>query len=116
MEETAAVNAVDPALARSMVEPLYRDLTLPTGESAISHADGVASIMRLVRDDPDLVVYTRKNEAEKLIVVANFHGGTVAMPAVDGMEGAELVCSSYVDADEAAAELRPYEARMYLVK
>lgn len=55
MEETAAVNAVDPALARSMVEPLYRDLTLPTGESAISHADGVASIMRLVRDDPDLV-------------------------------------------------------------
>lgn len=70
----------------------------------------------LYGDDPDLVVYTRKNEAEKLIVVANFHGGTVAMPAVDGMEGAELVCSSYVDADEAAAELRPYEARMYLVK
>lgn len=70
----------------------------------------------LYGDDPDLVVYTRKNEAEKLIIVANFHGGTVAMPEIEGMEGAELVCSSYVDADEKAAVLRPYEARMYLVK
>ena len=55
MEETAALNAVDAALARSMVEPLYRDLTLPTGESTMSHADGVASILRVVRDDPELI-------------------------------------------------------------
>ena len=55
MEETAALNAVDAALARSMVEPLYRELTLPTGESTMSHADGVASILRVVRDDPELI-------------------------------------------------------------
>ena len=46
---------VDVTLARSMVEPLYRDLTLPTGEHVLAHADGLASILREVRDDPELI-------------------------------------------------------------
>ena len=54
MTETAAP-AVDTALARSLVEPLYRNLTLSTGESVMSHADGVASILRGIRDDADLI-------------------------------------------------------------
>lgn len=53
MVDTSQV--VDVALARSMVEPLYRDLTLPTGENVLTHADGLASILREVRDDPDLI-------------------------------------------------------------
>ena len=57
MVEAAAKNRpiADAALARSMVEPLYRDLTLSTGENALTHADGVASILRGVRDDPELI-------------------------------------------------------------
>lgn len=38
-----------------MIEPLYRELMLSTGESALAHADGVASILRGVRDDPELI-------------------------------------------------------------
>ena len=54
MSETPAL-VVDVSLARSMVEPLYRDLTLPTGENVMQHADGIASILREVRDDPELI-------------------------------------------------------------
>lgn len=54
MSEKPAV-VVDVSLARSMVEPLYRDLTLPTGENVMQHADGIAGILREVRDDPELI-------------------------------------------------------------
>ena len=53
MEDTNLT--ADPVLARSLIEPLYRDLKLPTGESVITHADGVAEILRGVRDDPELI-------------------------------------------------------------
>lgn len=53
MEEVRVT--ADPELARSLIEPLYRDLKLPTGEPVISHADGVAGILRGVRDDPELI-------------------------------------------------------------
>lgn len=55
MVEAAAQLSADPMLARSMIEPLYRELMLSTGESALAHADGVASILRGVRDDPELI-------------------------------------------------------------
>ena len=55
MGEAAAQLSADPMLARSMIEPLYRELMLSTGESALAHADGVASILRGVRDDPELI-------------------------------------------------------------
>lgn len=45
----------DPSLARGMVEPLYQGLTLSTGESALAHADGVAAILRGIRDDAELI-------------------------------------------------------------
>ncbi len=53
IEEKAAV--IDPALARNMVEPLYREVVLGTGESAMAHADGVADILREIRNDPELI-------------------------------------------------------------
>lgn len=55
MGEAAAQLSADPMLARSMIEPLYRELMLSTGESALAHADGVASILRGVRDDPEQI-------------------------------------------------------------
>lgn len=69
----------------------------------------------LYPEDEDLVVYTRQNASEKLIVIANFHGNTVSMPVVDGVNGAELLCSSYVNVDENANVLRSFEARMYRI-
>ena len=54
MSETPAL-VVDVSLARSMVEPLYRDLTLPTGENVLPHADCIASNLTEVRDEPELI-------------------------------------------------------------
>jgi GTP pyrophosphokinase len=54
-ESHALVAEIDPAEARAVIAPLYDDKTLSTGEPFIAHADGVAGIVREVRDDPDLV-------------------------------------------------------------
>lgn len=61
--------------------------------------------------DPDLFVYTRETAREKLLVAANFHGGSVPVPQMEGLETAEVLCENYKDRAEV---LRPYEARMYL--
>ncbi|HXF45893.1 MAG TPA: bifunctional (p)ppGpp synthetase/guanosine-3',5'-bis(diphosphate) 3'-pyrophosphohydrolase [Burkholderiaceae bacterium] len=55
--EAAAVAAapVDPAAARAIILPLYGDKTLTTGEPLAAHADGVAAIVRPLRDDADLL-------------------------------------------------------------
>lgn len=67
-------------------------------------------------EDPDLFLYTRENEQEKLLVVANFHGDTIPMPSLEvlrsvDLETAQILCENYADRAEV---LRPYEARMYL--
>ncbi|MGZ8982279.1 MAG: RelA/SpoT family protein, partial [Burkholderiaceae bacterium] len=40
---------------RSLVEPLYQDRTLRTGEPFLAHAEGIAGIVRTLRSDPDLL-------------------------------------------------------------
>ena len=45
-------------LARSMVEPLYQGQVLGTGEPCMAHADGMASILRDIRDDDELLAAT----------------------------------------------------------
>lgn len=42
-------------LARSLVEPLYKDQVLHSGEPRLEHADGMADILRCVRDDDELI-------------------------------------------------------------
>ena len=42
-------------LARSAVEPLFAGQCLETGESRLAHADGMASILRGIRDDDELI-------------------------------------------------------------
>jgi GTP pyrophosphokinase len=54
-ESLAAAIEIDPATARSVIAPLYDDKTLATGESFLSHADGVVKIVRELRDDADLL-------------------------------------------------------------
>ena len=50
-KKTEAPVKVNWQLARSMVEPLYAGQCLETGEPRMSHADGMASILRGIRDD-----------------------------------------------------------------
>ena len=40
---------------RSLVEPLYQDRTLRTGEPFLAHAEGIAGIVASLRPDPDLL-------------------------------------------------------------
>ena len=46
---------VDPAEVRALIAPVYADRRLHTGETYIAHADGIATIVRGLRDDPDLL-------------------------------------------------------------
>ena len=45
----------DLARTRSLVEPLYQDRTLRTGEPFLAHAEGIAAIVAPLRPDPDLL-------------------------------------------------------------
>ena len=47
--------AIDPVAARAVIAPFYLDKALTTGEPFLAHADGIAAIVREVRDDPDLL-------------------------------------------------------------
>jgi len=53
--DVPAVPGVDPAAARAVVAPLYVDRKLRTGEPFLAHADGMAEIVRPLRDDADLL-------------------------------------------------------------
>lgn len=53
--ESATQQTVNWKLARSLVEPLYRDQVLHSGEPRLDHADGMADILRLIRDDDELI-------------------------------------------------------------
>lgn len=54
-KEIPAPVVVDSRLARSLVEPLYRDQKLGSGEPRMEHADGMAEILRGVRNDEELI-------------------------------------------------------------
>ena len=53
--ETDSEQTVNWKLARSLVEPLYRDQILHSGEPRLAHADGMAEILRGIRDDDELI-------------------------------------------------------------
>jgi GTP pyrophosphokinase len=46
---------IDPEAVRALVAPLYGDRALRTGEPFVAHADGIVSIVRELRADPDLL-------------------------------------------------------------
>ena len=54
-EDSVVKVEVNPELAKSIVEPMYAGEVLSTGETVYEHACGVAEILKLVRNDPELV-------------------------------------------------------------
>ena len=65
----------------------------------------------LLPEDEDIFAYTRTGEAERLLILCNFHGEPLPCPLAAEREGMTLLISNYEDPLET---LRPYEARMYL--
>lgn len=68
----------------------------------------------LLPDDEDIFAYTRENESEKLLVICNFHGKEIPCPLREEQEGMELLVSNYKE--QSMDVLKPYEARMYILK
>ncbi len=117
MGEAAAQHlTVDPTLARRMVEPLYKELMLSTGESALVHADGVASILRGVRDDPELIAAAYlfcvprvvQNSSEWL---EKSFGATVAGLVAELGKLNDLSTKARTDSKEASAAMQPEALR-----
>ncbi|HUN93418.1 MAG TPA: bifunctional (p)ppGpp synthetase/guanosine-3',5'-bis(diphosphate) 3'-pyrophosphohydrolase [Burkholderiaceae bacterium] len=46
---------LDPGAARAVIVPLYGDRTMKSGETYVSHADGIVEIVRGLREAPDLL-------------------------------------------------------------
>lgn len=72
----------------------------------------------LLPDDPELYVFTRTLDSERLLVILNFSANTPVFHLPDDVttENPELLIANYpVDANQpiAGLTLRPYEARVY---
>lgn len=66
-------------------------------------------------DDPDVFAYTRTLNGTKILVVCNFKENTIELPLQEHLaETNELLISNYAG-ELPLNELRPYEARMYLM-
>jgi oligo-1,6-glucosidase len=65
--------------------------------------------------NPDLYIYSRETEEQKLLVVCSFSDRLTAMKLPEGFDlsGAELILTNYATP---SALLRPYESRVYLWK
>ncbi|NGM83229.1 alpha-glucosidase [Paenibacillus sp. 7124] len=70
----------------------------------------------LFPDDKDLFAYTRTLDDTTVLVLCNFYGNTVSYDLPEELKGdKELLISNYSD-EPVNGSLRPYEARMYLLK
>ncbi|MGN0298970.1 MAG: alpha-glucosidase [Lachnospiraceae bacterium] len=67
----------------------------------------------LLPEDEDVFAYTREDGKYKLLVVCNFHEKEISCP-LQKEKGMECLVANYPESDEQL--LRPYEARMYLLK
>lgn len=66
-------------------------------------------------DDPEVFAYTRTLNGTKVLVVCNFKGNTIELPLQEHLaETNQLLISNYAG-ELPLDELRPYEARMYLM-
>ncbi|MGG4480891.1 glycoside hydrolase family 13 protein [Paenibacillus illinoisensis] len=67
-------------------------------------------------DDPEVFAYTRTLNGTKVLVVCNFKGNMVELPLQEHLaETNQLLISNYAG-ELPLNELRPYEARMYLIQ
>ncbi|PYY25106.1 glycoside hydrolase family 13 protein [Paenibacillus illinoisensis] len=66
-------------------------------------------------EDPEVFAYTRTLNGTKVLVVCNFKGNTIELPLQEHLaETNQLLISNYAG-ELPLNELRPYEARMYLM-
>ena len=84
----SAAPVLDAAGARALIFPLYEGRVLRTGEPFGDHADGVARIVRSVREDPDLLAAAYLFGAHDVLRdaeewVRSRAGGTVAVLVAD---------------------------------
>lgn len=68
----------------------------------------------LLEEDERLFAYRRDDGENSILVVCNFFGKTVPDPLAEEEKSGRLLLSSYSDAGDDPAMLRPYEARMLL--
>lgn len=67
-------------------------------------------------DHPDVFAYTRTLNGTKILVVCNFQGQQAELPLQEQLaETNQLLISNY-SGQMSESELRPYEARMYLIQ
>ncbi|MGM0844936.1 MAG: glycoside hydrolase family 13 protein [Bacillota bacterium] len=119
------------------VNPNYTDIN---AESALKDSDSVFHYyQRLIKlrkeheiivygtydlileDDPAIYAYTRTLGDEKLVVMCNFTGEEAAFNLPEGIEhtSADVLIGNYDTSEEgtlSSVELKPYEARVYLLK
>lgn len=107
-------------LARSAVEPLFAGQRLETGESRLAHADGMASILRGIRDDDELIaaaylfsVYDDLKNPEEWIEKS--FGGKVLELCADLRKLMKLSARARSDNKEANAASQPEKLRKMLL-
>ncbi|MGF2614644.1 alpha-glucosidase [Rossellomorea vietnamensis] len=75
----------------------------------------------ILEDDPAIYAYTRTLGDEKLVVMCNFTGEEANFTLPEGIEhtSADVLIGNYDSTEEgtlSSVELKPYEARVYLLK
>ncbi|ETT36198.1 alpha-glucosidase [Paenibacillus sp. FSL K6-1122] len=66
-------------------------------------------------ENPDVFAYTRTLNSTTILVVCNFQGYTTELPLQEQLTGSyQLLIANYTG-ELSESELRPYEARMYLI-
>lgn len=66
-------------------------------------------------ENPDVFAYTRTLNGTTILVVCNFQGYPTELPLQEQLTGAHQLLISNYTSELSESELRPYEARMYLI-
>ena len=116
MEPTQSRPAADPGLARSLVEPIYSGQALGTGESVLSHADGVAGILRGIRNDPELICAAYLFNVPKYVAnsadwITKSFGEAVAGLVAEHGKMNDISKRARTDSGEASAAVQPEALR-----
>lgn len=118
------------------VNPNYKDIN---AEEAVADTDSIYHYYRtlislrkhhdvivdgkyalILEDHPEIYAYTRTLGEETLLVICNFYDGEPEFDWPEDLRGKEqeLLIANYLveEPEETTIKLRPYEARVYLVK
>ena len=116
MEPTQSRPAADPGLARSLVEPIYSGQALGTGEPVLSLADGVAGILRGIRNDPELLCAAYLFNVPKYVAnsadwITKSFGEAVAGLVAEHGKMNDISKRARTDSGEASAAVQPEALR-----